>query len=613
MSKLRRAAVVIGVNKTGNLITLKSAVACAKEMAEWLEKEGFKVELITDEDAPVTGVLISDTINQFVTEPPRFHQLVIYFSGHGYWQARKDYWLLSKAPTLTHEAINLEGAMDLARYSGIPNVAFISDACRSIPDSRSGAMVSGIDAFPNLLNINTISKIDYFKATSDAQPAYEVNIDDEPKSVLSYAFISAFKEASEDMVKTIKQGDDTLEIVPNRRLEQYLQDKVNSTLEEIDPNLIQQLDINVPSSEDTYIGTFTKKRTRYLSKPKTSEINTARENIRGTSSGSTTKGLVTDDDLIGSLIPISRNTVNISTDASDALDRTLSARGVNLLDPALDVGNKETELQVNKRLPNSQLTHLESGSGFSVSGAVIIHAMCTKGLNNARTELLDGDSAPNTPTVIRVWNAQPGVTVLLRLSDGRGVVLPALSGYIGHLIIKDSGLANVSYVPSSYDWRWQGYEHKKQKINRLRALVAIAIEQNVFKLSSDKEANALADMIRIEKAIDPTLGLYAAHAYYQAGEDDRILSIKEYMANDINAVLFDIHVLTSRNMSLTSSTILPFCPLLTQTWNLLRARNIQLDPQLKEASNYLCNSLWTTFESKGADLVTDVINAENKK
>lgn len=67
--------------------------------------------------------------------------------------------------------------MDLARYSGIPNVVFISDACRSIPDSRTGEMVQGIDAFPNYAEIEQISKIDYFKATSEALSAYEVQID----------------------------------------------------------------------------------------------------------------------------------------------------------------------------------------------------------------------------------------------------------------------------------------------------------------------------------------------------------------------------------------------------------------------------------------------------
>ena len=39
---------------------------------------------------------------------------------------------------------------------------------------------------------------------------------------------------------------------------------------------------------------------------------------------------------------------------------------------------------------------------------------------------------------------------------------------------------------------------------------------------------------------------------------------------------------------------------------------VKLDPLLKEASAYLCNSLWTTFESKGADLVAEVINKERK-
>jgi hypothetical protein len=50
----------------------------------------------------------------------------------------------------------------------------------------------------------------------------------------------------------------------------------------------------------------------------------------------------------------------------------------------------------------------------------------------------------------------------------------------------------------------------------------------------------------------------------------------------------------------------PFCPLLTQTWNLLRPRRIKLPPVLEKAGPYLCNSLWTTFQP---EVTNDIIQA----
>jgi uncharacterized caspase-like protein len=110
-----RAAVVIGVNTTGKLTPLKSAVSEAKRVAGFLEEEGFDVALLTDEQKPVRARDIEDAIERVVKPPTRYRMLVVYFSGHGYWHARSDLWLLSEAPQRTGEAINLSGAVDLAK------------------------------------------------------------------------------------------------------------------------------------------------------------------------------------------------------------------------------------------------------------------------------------------------------------------------------------------------------------------------------------------------------------------------------------------------------------------------------------------------------------------
>jgi len=117
--------------------------------------------------------------------------------------------------------------MDLAKYSGIPNVVFISDACRSLPDSRTAQMVKGIDAFPNYSGVTSSSKIDYFKATSESLPAFEGNVEGKNQGFLTYALKSAFITPQEEMVRELQEGGKTIKVVPNRKLEQFLQATIN--------------------------------------------------------------------------------------------------------------------------------------------------------------------------------------------------------------------------------------------------------------------------------------------------------------------------------------------------------------------------------------------------
>lgn len=126
----QRAAVVIGVNKAGQLPVLNAAVSGARTVANWLEAEGFEVKLLVDDGKPVRVSEIFDVIEEFVGRGT-LDQLVVYFSGHGFLSGYSEHWLLSKAPDNPNEAVSLRESVDLARESAIPNVVFISDACRS--------------------------------------------------------------------------------------------------------------------------------------------------------------------------------------------------------------------------------------------------------------------------------------------------------------------------------------------------------------------------------------------------------------------------------------------------------------------------------------------------
>ena len=602
----KKAAVVVGVNKTGNMTPLDSAARNAKEIANWLENEGFDVECLTDKNNSVTTQQVKEAIKKFVTIPPRYHMLLVYFSGHGQWHARTDHWLLSGAPVDNSEAINIDGAMDLAKYSGIPNVVFISDACRTIPDSRSGAIVKGVDGFPNYQDINTISKIDYFKAASESRAAYEGKIDGEIHGIMTYALKSAFEQPTPDMVREVSEGGKSIKVVPNRKLEDYLQSKVNNVLDLIGNNLTQQLDTNVPSDDDIYISRVLGPVTPDQPVPM-SLGHVSADSMYDLPSADLVKPKI----LTAGPTPV----LTIGQDAATTIGRDLSTIGLSA-DGSFDadtlsVSIPETESELRTRLPQGTVDHFESQTGFLVHGAVVIEGICTAGQDNSGVEVLDHGNGHDQPAVIRVWTNAPAVSVLIKLDSGRSAVLAALFGYLGHATFDQDGLVNVSYIPSTNNERWQWYEHKKDKIDRLRALVAVAVEHNTFNIGTENDAESLAEQIRVEKSIDPTLGLYAAHAYNQASKERHIASVLEYMYYDLHADLFDVRVLSSRikNKPVTSDLVVPFCPMLTQTWNILRPRGIKLPDVLNEAENYLCNSLWTTFEPEATNNIIQAIKS----
>ena len=104
----QRAAVVIGVNRAGNLPILRAAVSGAEQIGEWLRTQGFEVRLLVDTDSRNVEVAeIFDAIWAFV-DRGTVTQLVIYFAGHGFVNNYSEHWLLSKAPNNNpNEAVNL--------------------------------------------------------------------------------------------------------------------------------------------------------------------------------------------------------------------------------------------------------------------------------------------------------------------------------------------------------------------------------------------------------------------------------------------------------------------------------------------------------------------------
>ena len=566
----KRGAVVIGVNKTGGLIPLNSAATSADMFANWLKSEGFEVKVITDDTEPVTPQQIADAISSFV-EPGNCHQLVIYFSGHGYWKNDAELWLLTNAPADANAAVSWVETAEYAKDCGIPNVVLISDACRSIPNTPQKMKVRGSIVFPNSDVSRSRAKVDKFIAATTGRPAYEVPLgpDGQIESVFTHCFLRGYRVPDRDMIRQVSEDGKTVQIVPNRRLGKYLQREVAALLASVNVQFDQAPDSEVLSDDDVYIG---------------------RAQIDATliekSAGSETAAVPA--------API----VHLRDVASVAIKRALdqqpsaSASEMRAIEELSRNSGFEDAISQAKILAGP--THFETQTGFGVIGTSVAEAHVVAG--GSSMVLAPGDG--RNPAIVRIDPQSPACNVVLRFSNGRGTALAALRGYVCHVLVDGNRVTNVSYVPSNNSWRWAAYVQRRERIENLRAAAAAAVRMGAFRLDDGQGATSLAENIRVEKGLDPALGLFAAYAYSEADRRDSVESVLYYMRQDLSADLFDVAMLARKITQRPSNAppIVPFCPMLTQGWNLLRARGVDLPKVIENAQDELEPALWTTFK-----------------
>jgi hypothetical protein len=173
---MQRAAVLIGVKRTGNLPELRAVTSSVQQMAWWArsqELDSKLIKVVTDDKRPVNVKQITDAIQQLV-DRSTIDQLIVYFAGHGF-NKEGEYWLLSDSPRDPNAAINVEGSIRLARYCGISHVVFISDACRTAAEGLQALQVQGSLAFPNEPVSGTSKPVDVLFACARGKPSYEVS------------------------------------------------------------------------------------------------------------------------------------------------------------------------------------------------------------------------------------------------------------------------------------------------------------------------------------------------------------------------------------------------------------------------------------------------------
>lgn len=589
---LRRAAVVIGVNKCGGLPVLNAAVTGAESMAAWLGGEGFEVKLFVDKQRPVIGAEVGAGIKELV-EHRELDQLVVYFSGHGFLTGFNEIWMLSGAPGDANEAVSLSECIELSRETPIANVVFISDACRSTADSLRSSRVRGQVVFPNDTNVSKVhTKVDRFLAARPGKASYEAAVEQSSRIYEGYfteAFLEAFRRPDQEMVRTVGG----LEVVPSRRLEAYLRREVPKRAQARLVTLQQEPQVEVVSGDDVYIGRASGAGYRGQSSEPPAPTIADVANVQLTRFGTDLR-----DNLFGSGGPA----------AIERLTALAATSGY--------IASQQSIL----RAPGPP--QFETQTGVAVYGARLMRA-AMKG--SSQPELLTSGDGVANPALVRCRASWAPGSIALQFAEGTGTVLALLDGYIATVVVDEGGVSSVSYVPSQNSMLWDEYRYEKERVEALRATVATAARYGVFRIEGDerdrpRRASNLANTIRVLKRIDPSLGLYAAYAYAEADLLEDVKSVERYMLEDLRTNLFDVAMLSGMlndrqwaRLSMTSADremVVPFCPMLTQGWGRLRTRNVRLHPAIDQARDHLRNALWTTFTAEGMRLIFDALLRE---
>ena len=571
-----RAAVVIGVDKAGNLPVLRGAASGAQMVASWLAAEGFEVTLFVDDGKPVRADQIFEAVAELVGRGT-LEQLVVYFSGHGFLNGYSEHWMLSRAPDNPNEAVSLVESVVLAKESAIPNVVFISDACRSTPDSLRAGRVRGSLIFPNRgVSRGARTDVDLFLAALPGDPAFEVPVAESTASfegIYTASFLDAFKHPDDAMVR-IMNG---VPVVPNNRLRPYLEREVPKRAQANSIKLNQNPDTQVMSGETSYIARVA---VSAPTPPPSSQPGPTVVDVAGVELARLGANVLDAD--FGRAHPEAITRVAAETGFTAAKSTIVDAPGV---------------------------IHFETQTGFSVSGARVVLAATNPKM---RTKVLTQGGDAREPALVRVEPGdQRAGSVALQFADGSGTVIAAFEGYIGTVVVDGQGVSNVSYVPSRNNWRWSDYQHTLKHLTELQAVVATAARFGVFRIEGEREtrtkrARQLADRIRILKGIDPTLGLYAAYAYADADLIDQVRSVRSFMREDLRADLFDVAMLSgilSGRPPNDGDRPVPFCPMLSQGWSLLRVKDVRLQPEVDAARDHLRPALWTTFDREGMQIL----------
>ncbi|TAX38953.1 caspase family protein [Rhizobium leguminosarum] len=564
---INRAAVVIGINDYQlPLVNLRAAESGASAIADFLKKEGFTVTRLLGGGVRVGDIF--DAVDAFV-QNGAVEQLVIYFAGHGILVGTSEYWLLSGATRNGNEAVSVKSSVDLAGNTRLVNAVFISDACRSLSPLVQVSQIHGSDIFP----IGERTKhvyVDQFYAALPGQASFEAkSIDDaarDYKGFFTTAFLKAFSAPTSDMIVKLP-GD--IGVVPNRNLRAFLEHDVQVQAFNASITLRQLPEANIDSDLPVYIGR--------LQQPVSPRTLGATEFAPVSPASGVAKSL----EAVGALSPGARLSIDQVVGASDA-------------------GPAQAVLLAAIKQQSDEVPMAREG--------VVVYGRRIKAMQvdqGGEDGIVDH---PHDNGRYVAFEA-PGTTVTLLLDDGTVTAQPVLRNFGTHIICTESGVSEVRFTPTTPSDLFEIYRNDAENLAVLRGLAAEATRQGVLRFEGDRDermrsARNFAERVRVEKAVDPTLGIYAAYAYANGQLWEGVKSVAEILAENLGIELFDAAMLAGRlkpdGSSRSGLPVVPWLPMMRQGFEALRASGVTLSVRIEAGRSLLIQDPWSAFAGDNA-------------
>lgn len=578
-----RAAVVIGVDQVGGgLPRLQAAARGAAEVADWLSRSDYRVSLFTDRDGAVERSSVFREIAKLV-DAGTVERLVVYFAGHGFLKGPVDeYWLLSGAPVDASEAVNVIASANMARYRGIPEVVFISDACRVAPVSGVHSSIAGASIFPNVAPSQKTAAIDFFYATRPGDPALERSGGDAERAhgLFTQELLQAHRDAPEEALLTIGNQD----YVSNDWLRRVLADRVIARAEGISLCLTQSPDVQIQI------------RDGFIARNEGPEVGVDRQQ-QDIGAISTTEFVKSAD------WPRREPVRSVPRDRRRELPVVGSERVVNKRGRAVQaehwiVGEAATasnQFKQRRRILQETASQYATEPSYdpvlSCVGDVLTEVVGSPGL-----EFLNHNRVG--PDVARFRLDDHASQVAVRFADGSGMLLPVLRSFSCEVVRYEGRTLAVNYT-------WLPYH--EPGVVELRAEVLGAATLGLLDQSRQAAAE-LARRLRHLKRFDPTLGLVSALAYVLAGDREGARSVRLYMRRDLGIDLFDAWMLGGGDDR--EVPVVPALPLLSQSWSLLDLFSAPISEELRRLARV--PGFWTVFEPSAMDRIMLLVGEQPK-
>lgn len=551
------------------------------QMRAWLASQGIgNKDLVELDDAKgkVRAYQLADVIGAMVKRR-NLDQLIVYFSGHGV-HNRGDIWLLSDAPFQASEAVNVEGSIQAARGCGIPHIVLISDACRTAAEGIRGLGVQGIDVFPNDPVDGLERAVDTYFACARGKPALEIRDPLEAARGFSGIYTEVLSEClvgkHDSVIDMVEVDGAPVAQVGAWKLADYLALEV--------PKRIRARLGQPPSVNQTPVGRITS-REGWISRLANYQPQGYEKSGVDVLGGGPAFGLS-------------------AVEASDRILREVldggARRGEGLLggeDRAPSAGEQVRSTFADLAAPLRPMPRLAQ-SMFRLRGERGIRLHAPSGpyhVVEAAQQTAFGIDGPAAP-----------VQIALEFDSGRGALLPAFPGWVAELVFRSGELLHVAL-------RRLGEEGDVPDSAASRALLAAlgaSAGLGVLRLDA-KQASQLEERVTMGGPLDPSLALYLAYAYHDAGERGRILPLHRRLLAEHGFSLFDVamlaggaHLAAARR----EQRVFPVAPLLSRGWSLLGAFGARLPAPLIALETELRPSVWTLFGGAAMRPLIDFIH-----